>query len=62
MLIDEIYRQHKNAFAWRPSIDRLTGSDKVRAAVESGQLPALLAEWDRAAAEFKEGSKQFYLY
>jgi len=62
LLIDEIYRRHKTDFAWRPSIDRLTGSDKVRAAVESGQLPALLAEWDRAAAEFKEGSRQFLLY
>jgi hypothetical protein len=47
---------------WRPSIDRLTGSDKVRLAIESGQLPALLAEWDRQAAEFKTGSRQFLLY
>jgi uncharacterized protein YbbC (DUF1343 family) len=62
MLIDEIYRRHKTDFAWRPSIDRLTGSDKVRAAVENGQLPSLLAEWDRAAAEFKDGSRQFFLY
>ena len=62
LLIDEIRRQHPGDFMWRPSIDRLTGSDKVRLAVESGQLPALLAQWDREATEFKTASKQFYLY
>ena len=62
MLIDEIRRQHLKDFAWRPSIDRLTGTDKVRSAIESGQLPQLLARWDREAAEFKTASKQYYLY
>ena len=62
LLIDEIHQRHPNNFAWRPSIDRLTGSDKVRAAIESGQLAPLLAQWDREAAEFKEMSKKFYLY
>ena len=62
LLIDEIRRQHLKDFAWRPSIDRLTGTDKVRQAIESGQLAALLARWDREAAEFKESSKQFLLY
>jgi uncharacterized protein YbbC (DUF1343 family) len=62
LLIDEIRRQHVKDFAWRPSIDRLTGTDKVRQAIESGQLAALLARWDREAAEFKESSKQFLLY
>ena len=62
LLIDEIRRQHPREFQWRPSIDRLTGSDKVRAAIEGGKLPALLDEWDRAAAEFKEARKPFLLY
>lgn len=62
LLIDEIRRQHPKDFTWRPSIDRLTGTDKVRQAIESGQLPALLTRWDREAAEFKESSKQFLLY
>ena len=62
LLIDEIRRQHLKDFTLRPSIDRLTGTDKVRQAIESGQLPALLARWDREAAEFKESSKQFLLY
>lgn len=62
MLIDEIRRHHLKNFAWRPSIDRLTGTDKVRSAIESGQLPQLLARWDKEAAEFKTASKQYYLY
>lgn len=62
LLIDEIRRQHPNDFAWRPSIDRLTGSDKVRLAIESGQLEPLLAQWDKEAAQFKANSEQFLLY
>jgi uncharacterized protein YbbC (DUF1343 family) len=62
ILIDEIRRQHPNEFAWGPSIDRLTGSDKVRRAIDSGRLPALLDEWDREAAEFAEGRKKYLLY
>jgi uncharacterized protein YbbC (DUF1343 family) len=62
LLIDEIRRQHPADFAWRPSIDRLTGSDKVRAAIEGGRLPALLDEWDREAAAFVESRKPFLLY
>jgi uncharacterized protein YbbC (DUF1343 family) len=62
LLIDEIRRQHPRDFEWRPSIDRLTGSDKVRLAIEGGTLPALLEEWDREAAEFRESRKPFLLY
>ena len=50
LLIDEIRRQHPRDFAWTGTIDRLTGSDKVRLAIEAGRLSPLLAEWDRAAA------------
>jgi uncharacterized protein YbbC (DUF1343 family) len=62
ILIDEIRRQHMSAFEWRPAIDRLTGTDKVRSAIEGGQLPALLAAWDTEASAFKAGSKPFLLY
>jgi uncharacterized protein YbbC (DUF1343 family) len=61
-LIDEIRRQHMSDFSWRPSIDRLTGSDKARLAIEAGLLPGLLAEWDREAAAFKAGVKSFLMY
>lgn len=62
LLIDEIRRQHPREFAWGPSIDRLTGSDKVRLAIDRGQLGALLEEWDREAALFLESRKPFLLY
>jgi len=62
MLIDEIRRQHPKEFAWSGTIDRLTGSDKVRLAIEGGRLPALLEEWDREAAVWLESRKPFLLY
>ena len=62
ILIDEIKRLHPKEFAWGPTIDRLTGSDKVRLAIDGGRLPALLDEWDREAAAFAESRKPFLLY
>jgi len=62
LLIDEIRRRHPRDFAWTKTIDRLTGSDKVRLAIEGGRLPQLLEEWDREAAEFRESRKPYLLY
>jgi uncharacterized protein YbbC (DUF1343 family) len=62
LLIDEIRRHHPKQFAWGPSIDRLTGSDKARLAIDRGTLPALLDQWDREASAFHERRKPFLLY
>jgi uncharacterized protein YbbC (DUF1343 family) len=62
LLIDEIRRQHPRDFSWRPSFDRLTGSDKARLAIEGGTLRALLDEWDREAAAFVESRRPYLLY
>jgi uncharacterized protein YbbC (DUF1343 family) len=62
LLIDEIRRQHPADFAWTRTIDRLTGSDKVRLAIEGDRLLPLLDEWDREAAEFSEARKPYLLY
>jgi uncharacterized protein YbbC (DUF1343 family) len=62
LLIDAIRTQHPGDFAWTATIDRLTGSDKVRLAIEGGRLLPLLEEWDREAAEFHESRKPFLLY
>jgi uncharacterized protein YbbC (DUF1343 family) len=62
ILIDTIRRRHPDRFAWGPSIDRLTGSDKVRRAVDVGQLAPLLDDWDRDAAEFARLRQPFMLY
>jgi uncharacterized protein YbbC (DUF1343 family) len=62
LLIDEIRRQHPREFAWSGTIDRLTGSDKVRLAIEGGRLLSLLEEWDREALAFHSSRKPFLLY
>ena len=62
LLIDEIRRRHLRDFAWTATIDRLTGSDKVRLAIEGGRLPSLLEEWEREAAEFRKSRKPYLLY
>ena len=62
LLIDAIRRQHPKEFAWRPSIDRLTGSDKVRTSVDAGSLKLLLEAWDNEASQFRESRKPYLLY
>lgn len=62
VLIDEIRRRHPADFAWSKTIDRLTGSDKVRLAIDGGRLPALLDAWDREAAAFRQSRQPFLLY
>ncbi len=62
LLIDEIHRQHPRDFGWTGTIDRLTGSDKVKRAIEEGWLPALLEEWDREAAAFSDSRTPYLLY
>ena len=62
LLIDEIRRQHPRDFDWTASINRLTGSDKVKLAIEGGQLAPLLLDWDHEAAEFLESRKAYLLY
>ena len=62
LLIDEIRRRHPRDFAWTRTIDRLTGSDRVRLAIEGGTLPALLEDWDREAAAFRESREPYLLY
>jgi uncharacterized protein YbbC (DUF1343 family) len=62
ILIDTIRKQHPAEFAWGRSIDRLTGSDKVRLAIDAGALQPLLDEWDKDAAAFHDSRKPFLLY
>jgi uncharacterized protein YbbC (DUF1343 family) len=62
LLIDEIRRQHPGDFAWGKSIDRLTGSDQVRLAIDGGRLAPLLDAWDGEAAAFASSRKPYLLY
>jgi uncharacterized protein YbbC (DUF1343 family) len=50
-------------FQWRQEkIDRLAGTDRLRAAVDSNTIDALLAEWNRDAATFAERVKPYLIY
>ena len=62
LLIDEIHRRHPTEFAWTGTIDRLTGSDRVRRAVEGDSLAGVLADWDRQAAAFAKERERYLLY
>jgi uncharacterized protein YbbC (DUF1343 family) len=62
LLIEQIRRQHPADFAWGKTIDRLTGSDKVRLAIDGGRLTELLDDWDQEAQAFKVASASFRLY
>lgn len=71
-LMDTIRRMHPNDFQWRSSrneqgvesftLDRLTGSTRIRSAMENGTLTALLSEWDRDAERFRELRKPYLIY
>jgi len=62
LLIDTIRKQHPGDFAWGPSIDALTGSDRVRLAIDADRLAPLLADWDPAAAQFRASRAGYLLY
>jgi uncharacterized protein YbbC (DUF1343 family) len=55
--------RHPADFQWRQrQIDRLAGTDKLRAAVDNGTVDALLRGWDADAARFREMVKPYLLY
>ena len=60
--LDEIRRQHLKDFRWGKSIDRLTGSDKARLAIDGGTLSTLLEGWQREAEAFRQRRRPFLLY
>ena len=62
LLIDAVRRRHPDRFEWLASIDRLSGTDRVRSAIEKGTLPALLDEWDKDAARFDALRRPYLLY
>jgi len=58
-----IYTRHPKEFEWRtPQIDRLAGTDKLRAAVEQNSVDALIAQWNADAAQFALKVKPYLLY
>src|SRR5205823_6652796 len=47
---------------WRPSIERLAGTDELRQAVEQGTIDALLAKWTREAADWQAQTRKYWIY
>lgn len=62
LLIDTIRRLHPTEFEWSGSINRLAGTDRLRAAIEAGTLPALLREWEADAERFRTIRQPYLLY
>jgi uncharacterized protein YbbC (DUF1343 family) len=61
-LLRAIYVRHRGEWQWRPSIERLAGTDELRSAVEQGTIDALLAKWAREASQFQERSRKYWIY
>jgi uncharacterized protein YbbC (DUF1343 family) len=62
-MLQAIYSAHPKDFTWREkSIDRLAGTDRLRAAVEQNTVDALIKEWDADAVKFAAQVKPYLLY
>jgi uncharacterized protein YbbC (DUF1343 family) len=62
LLIDVVRTVHPTQFAWTGTIDRLAGTDRLRKAIESHSLPALLLEWQQESAAFATARQPYLLY
>ena len=62
-MLQAIYRRHKGEFQWRiGSIDRLSGSSRVREAIELERVSALIPDLDRESREFELRLSPFHIY
>jgi uncharacterized protein YbbC (DUF1343 family) len=62
-MLRAIYARHADVWEWRVShLDRLAGTDELRAAVQNGTIEALIAKWDADAKKFSDASRKYWLY
>jgi uncharacterized protein YbbC (DUF1343 family) len=62
-MLRAIYARHPKEFQWREKeIDRLAGTDKLRAAVEGNTVDALIKDWNADAAKFAGQVKPYLIY
>jgi len=61
-LLRAIYLRHRAEWQWRPSIERLAGTDELRGAVEQGSIDALLANWARESQSWQAQTRKFWIY
>jgi uncharacterized protein YbbC (DUF1343 family) len=62
-MLQAIYRRHKQDFQWRlPQIDRLAGSDRLRAAIENDTVDALLTTMAEESRRFEAERRPYLIY
>src|SRR4051812_44271754 len=61
-MLRAIQSRHAEDFKWRPSIDRLAGTDKLKMAVDQNTVDALIKEWNADAAKFAAMVKPYLIY
>ena len=61
-LLRAIYIHHRAEWQWRPSIERLAGTDELRGAVEQGTIDALLAKWSRESKDWQAQTRKYWIY
>lgn len=62
-MLRAVYARHPDDFKWRvPQIDRLAGTDALRAAVEQNKVDDLLRRWNADSARFAEAVKPYLIY
>ncbi|MGH7620594.1 MAG: exo-beta-N-acetylmuramidase NamZ family protein [Gemmatimonadaceae bacterium] len=61
-MLEVFHARHPKEFQWKASIDRLAGTDRLRAAVEQGAVDALINEWRSDAARFSALIAPYLIY
>lgn len=62
-MLRAIYARHPTDFKWRtPQIDRLAGTDALRAAVEKNKVDDLIRRWNADSAKFARRIKPYLIY
>jgi uncharacterized protein YbbC (DUF1343 family) len=62
LLIDAIHRRHPDDFEWSGTMDRLSGTDRARLAIESGTLAEFIREWEADEQRFREMRREYLMY
>lgn len=63
LLIDAIHRLHPEELEWHVAhFDRLAGTDRLRLAIEAGEVEGLLREWEEDAERFRDRREPYLLY
>ena len=61
-ILRAIHERHPDDFTWRPSIDRLAGTDRLRSAIEQDRVEGLIRDWNADAARFAELVRPYLIY